>query len=150
MTHGRRNLLLRSLGVGLTLAVIGLDAEGARQTRLRERLWDGIRAVFPTAQRNSDPALSLANTLNVSFPGLDGESVLINLDLAGICASSGSACMVGSIQPSHVLLAMGVPRDIAQATVRFSLGRGTTEGDIAEAISRMAGIFERLAAGAAV
>jgi len=132
------------------LAVSGLDAEGARQTRLRERLWDGIRGVFPTAQRNSDPALSLANTLNVSFPGLDGESVLINLDLAGICASSGSACMVGSIQPSHVLLAMGVPRDIAQATVRFSLGRGTTEGDIAEAISRMAGIFERLAAGAAV
>ena len=96
--------------------------------------------------RNSDPALSLANTLNVSFPGLDGESVLINLDLAGICASSGSACMVGSIQPSHVLLAMGVPREVAQATVRFSLGRTTTEEEIEQAIARMAGIFGRLAA----
>jgi len=128
------------------LAVVGLNAEAARQTRLRERLWEGIRDHFPAAQRNGDAALSLANTLNVSFPGLDGESLLINLDLAGICASSGSACMVGSIQPSHVLLAMGVSRDIAQATVRFSLGRGTTEREIEDAIGRMAGIFERLAA----
>ena len=131
------------------LAVIALDAEAARQTRLRERLWEGILAAFPSAQRNSDPSLSLPNTLNISFPGLDGESLLINLDLAGICASSGSACMVGSIQPSHVLLAMGVPLAIAQATVRFSLGRTTTEEEIEEAIARMAGIFERLECGAA-
>jgi cysteine desulfurase len=75
--------------------------------------------------------------------------VLINLDLAGICASSGSACMVGSIQPSHVLLAMGVPRAIAQATVRFSLGRTTTAWEIEEAVAQMAGIFERLARTAA-
>jgi cysteine desulfurase len=126
------------------LAVVGLDAEAARQSRLRERLWDGIRAAFPAAIRNSDPSLSLANTLNVSFPGLDGESLLINLDLAGICASSGSACMVGSIQPSHVLLAMGVPREIAQATVRFSLGKGSTEEEIEKAIARMGAIFDRL------
>ena len=131
------------------LAVKGLDAEAARQVLLRERLWEGIRAAFPAARRNSDPGLSLPNTLNVSFPGLDGESLLINLDLAGICASSGSACMVGSIQPSHVLLAMGVPRDIAQATVRFSLGRTTEEEEIEETLARMAGIFERLECGAA-
>jgi cysteine desulfurase len=93
--------------------------------------------------RNSDPSLSLANTMNVSFPGLDGESVLINLDLAGICASSGSACMVGSILPSHVLLAMGVPREIAQATVRFSLGKGTTREEIADAVRRIGDIFAR-------
>jgi cysteine desulfurase len=130
------------------IALAGLDAEASRQTVLRERLWDGIREAFPAAQRNSDPTLSLPNTLNVSFPGLDGESVLINLDLAGICASSGSACMVGSIQPSHVLLGMGVPRDIAQATVRFSLGRTTTGEEIEEAIARMAAIFERLAGNA--
>jgi len=132
------------------LAMFGLEAEASRQTRMRERLWDGIRDLFPAAQRNSGAALSLANTLNVSFPGLDGESLLINLDLAGICASSGSACMVGSIQPSHVLLAMGVSREIAQATVRFSLGRGTTEREIDGTIAMMAGIFERLAAGAAL
>jgi cysteine desulfurase len=118
--------------------------DAQRLAPLREQLWYGIRAAFPAAVRNSEPALSLANTLNVSFPGLDGESVLINLDLAGICASSGSACMVGSIQPSHVLLAMGVPREIAQATVRFSLGKGTTETEIAEAIRRIGAIFTRL------
>ena len=127
------------------LALAGLEVEAARQSRLCERLWEGIRAAFPAAQRNSDPSLSLPNTLNVSFPGLDGESLLINLDLAGICASSGSACMVGSIQPSHVLLAMGVPRDVAQATVRFSLGKTTTAPEIEDAIARMKGIFERLA-----
>jgi cysteine desulfurase len=140
--------------VGMTraaeLAVAGIEQEAVRQTRLRERLWEGIRAAFPAAQRNSDPALSLANTLNVSFPGLEGESLLINLDLAGICASSGSACMVGSIQPSHVLLAMGVPREVAQATVRFSLGKGTTELEIDDAITRMGTIFERLACAASL
>jgi cysteine desulfurase len=131
------------------LAVTGLDAEAARQVQLRERLWEGIRAAFPAARRNSDPALSLPNTLNVSFPALEGESLLINLDLAGICASSGSACMVGSIQPSHVLLAMGVPREIAQATVRFSLGKGTTAQEIDDAVARMGAIFGRLACSAA-
>ncbi len=124
--------------------------ETQRLTPLREQLWDGIRAAFPAAVRNSDPALSLANTLNVSFPGLDGESVLINLDLAGICASSGSACMVGSILPSHVLLAMGVPRDLAQATVRFSLGKNTTHEEIADAVRRIAEIFARLREAAAL
>ena len=126
------------------LAAASVPDEAARLAPLREQLWEGIRAAFPAAVRNSDPALSLANTLNVSFPGLDGESLLINLDLAGICASSGSACMVGSIQPSHVLLAMGVPRDVAQATVRFSLGKNTTLAEIADAVRRMGGIFSRL------
>ncbi len=86
----------------------------------------------------------LANTLNVSFPGLDGESLLMNLDLAGICASSGSACMVGSIVPSHVLLAMGAPPEHARATVRFSLGKGTTAAEIETALERLPEIFARL------
>ncbi len=132
------------------IAAIGIEAEAARQLQLRERLWEGIRAAFPGAIRNSDPALSLANTLNVSFPGHDGESLLINLDLAGICASSGSACMVGSILPSHVLLAMGVPQDVAQATVRFSLGKGTTQEEITDAIRRIEGIFSRLRSTASI
>jgi cysteine desulfurase len=131
------------------IASSGIEAEAAREARLRERLWEGICAAFPAARRNSAPELSLANTLNVSFPGLDGESLLIALDLAGICASSGSACMVGSIQPSHVLLAMGVPRESAQAAVRFSLGRGTTAQEIEDAIARMGTVFERLACVAA-
>ena len=132
------------------LAASSAADEPHRLIPLREQLWEGIRAAFPGAVRNSDPALSLANTLNVSFPGLDGESLLINLDLAGICASSGSACMVGSIQPSHVLLAMGVPRETAQATVRFSLGKGTVQEEIAEAVRRIGGIFARLRDAASV
>lgn len=126
------------------LAVNGMAQEQARQGRLRDRLWEGIRAAFPAAIRNGHPQAQLANTLNVSFPGLDGEALLINFDLEGICVSSGSACMVGSIQPSHVLLAMGLPHEVSQATVRFSLGKPTTEGEIDAAIARMPLIVERL------
>ena len=132
------------LAAAAELAVRDLDNERVRQARLRDRLWEGIHAAFPTAILNGDPDARLANTLNVSFPGLDGESLLINLDLAGICASSGSACMVGSIAPSHVLLAMGVPPDVALATVRFSLGKETTEEEIDATLQRLPEIFARL------
>lgn len=128
------------------LAAASIDA--GRLAALRDRLWEGIHAIFPAAQRNGAPEDCLANTLNVSFPGLDGESLLIALDLAGICASSGSACMVGSIQPSHVLLAMGVPVELAQATVRFSLGSTNTAAEIEDAIQRVEKVFHRLRAAA--
>ena len=101
---------------------------------LREMLWDGIESVCPEAVRNGEPELCLASTLNVSFPGADGESLLMGLDLEGICVSSGSACMVGSILPSHVLIAMGVPSPTALASVRFSLGHETTPDDIRRTI----------------
>jgi cysteine desulfurase len=126
------------------LACAAMEAERPRQAELRERLWQGIVAAFPAAVRNGDSQHSLANTLNVSFPGLDGEGLLINLDLAGICASSGSACMVGSIVPSHVLLAMGVAPEIARSTVRFSLGKLTTSDEIEATIRRLPAIFSRL------
>jgi len=126
------------------LAVEGMAAERERQAALRDRLWDGIAAVFPAAIRNGHPVSRLANTLNITFPGLEGESLIISLDLEGICVSSGSACMVGSIQPSHVLLAMGVPPELAQASVRFSLGKVTTADDIEKVVARMPGIVERL------
>jgi cysteine desulfurase len=109
------------------------DAE--RLAPLRERLWEGIRSACPQAIRNGDPARSLANTLNVSFPGADGESLLMGLDLEGVCVSSGSACMVGSIQASHVLIAMGVDSRTALATVRFSMGHSTTEESIENTIA---------------
>ena len=125
-------------------ALAAMDAERPRQAALRDQLWEGIRAVFPSAVLNGDPDRRLANTLNVSFPGLDGESLLMNLDLAGVCASSGSACMVGSIQASHVLLTMGVGPEIAQGTVRFSLGKETKAQEIDLALSRLPEIFLRL------
>ena len=96
------------------------------------------------AIRNGSAAHQLCNTVNVSFPGMDAESLLMNLDLAGVCASSGSACMVGSIQASHVLLAMGVTPEIARSTIRFSLGKQTTAAEIDAAMQAMAEIFARL------
>ncbi len=118
-------------------------SEQARQAELRDRLWTGIRNVAPDSVRNGDVDECLANTLNVSFPGADGEGLLINLDLEGICASSGSACMVGSIMPSHVLLAMGVAPELASAAVRFSLGHSTTRAEIDETIAVLGRILAR-------
>jgi len=129
------------------LAVRSIAQEQTRQAALRDRLWQGLVALFPAAIRNGawdEPARQLANTLNVSFPGLDGSSLLMNCDLAGICVSSGSACMTGSPQPSHVLLAMGIPLEIVQSSLRFSLGKGTTEADIDMALERWSQIIERL------
>ena len=125
------------------LALVGMDIEAARQCALRERLWAGVLTAFPAARRNGVD--TLPNTLNVSFPGLDGESLHISLDLVGLCVSSGSACMVGSIQPSHVLLAMGVEAAVAQATVRFSLGKMTADSEIDDALSLMRPVLDRLA-----
>ena len=128
------------------LAVAAMPGEHPRQAALRDRLWQGIREALPSAVRNGDAAQTLANTLNVSFPGLDGEGLLMNLDLAGVCASSGSACMVGSVQPSHVLLAMGVAPELAGSTVRFSLGKETTASEIEATLQCLPEIFFRLQA----
>ena len=135
---------IAGMAAAAELAVSGMEVEAARLAGLRERLWEGVRAAWPAAVRNGRAEWQLANTLNVSFPGLDGEGLLINLDLEGICASSGSACMVGSIVPSHVLMAMGRPADVAQATVRFSLGKWTTPEEIEKTIAVLPVIVARL------
>lgn len=118
-------------------------AEGnAHLAALRDDLWRSIIELCPDAVRNGDPVRSLANTLSVSFPGTDGESLLIGLDLEGVCVSSGSACMAGSVRPSHVLLAMGVAPRSALSTIRFSLGHSTTGADIARAARSMLRVLE--------
>ena len=119
-------------------------AEQDRQLHLRENLWDLIVAAVPGARQNAEGAPRLANTLNVSFLGIDSEMMLIALDLKGICASSGSACMVGSVVASHVLLAMGLPLEHARSAVRFSLGKQTTSEEIKAAGEAIAQIVERL------
>ena len=121
------------------------EAEQPRLAALRDRLWQGIEALNAGAVRNGHPERTLANTLNVSFPNVDGEALLIGLDLEGVCASSGSACMVGSVQPSHVLLAMGVESALAASTVRFSLGTQTTEPDIDHCLRALAKVLGRQA-----
>jgi cysteine desulfurase len=120
------------------------QVEQDRQLHLRKDLWKQIARSFPAAEQNGDTAERLANTLNVSFSGFDSETMLMALDLAGVCASSGSACMVGSVVASHVLLAMGLPMERASSAIRFSLGKGTTVQEIDEAASAIARIVERL------
>lgn len=118
--------------------------EQKRETILRDRLWEKISATCPDAIRNGGAADCLANTLNVSFPGLSSETILMALDLEGVGASSGSACMVGSVVASHVLLAMSLPAELAGAAVRFSLGRETTSDDIDRAGEIIGRVINRI------
>ena len=119
------------------------DEERQRQAQLRDDFWTRIEKLFPDAQQNGDPAHRLTNTLNTSFIGVDSETMLMALDLEGVCASSGSACMVGSVRASHVLLAMGLPMESARSAIRFSLGRRTTAEEIANAADALERIAKR-------
>jgi cysteine desulfurase len=118
--------------------------EQERQRSLRDRLWKRIAEAIPLARQNGDPIERLANTLNISFPGIDSETILMALDLEGVCASSGSACMVGSVMASHVLLAMGLSEEIAGSAIRFSLGHESTEEEIDRAGEIMEQVMQRI------
>jgi len=141
----------------LTRAEAAREATAARLTALRDRLAARIHAAFGMAVRFNTPLEGFSPTsaptaphiLSVSFPPgpagpLDGEMLLLGLDLAGVCASAGSACTSGALEPSHVLLAMAVPRDIAAATLRFSLGTETTAADVDAAADALEMVVERL------
>jgi cysteine desulfurase len=116
-----------------------------RQGKLRDELWRAIASAVPEARPNGRIDQRLGNTLNVSFPGIDSEMMLMALDLEGVCASSGSACMVGSVVASHVLLAMGLPRERASSAIRFSLGKQTTPDEIQRAASAIERVVMRMA-----
>lgn len=122
----------------------GIAAEDRRLRELTEKLWCGLQKRIERIVRNGDPDRRVANTLNVSVPGCTSDALLISLDLEGIGASSGSACAVGSLKPSHVLLAMGLGNELANSAVRFSLGTGSTEADVDAVIEVMPGIVKRL------
>ena len=106
------------------------DGTEARIRRLRDKLQAGLLASCPDARVNGGGAERVANTLNISFEYIEGESVLYHLSDRGICASSGSACAAGSLEPSHVIRAMGVPFTAVHGSIRFSLSRYTTEEEI--------------------
>jgi cysteine desulfurase len=122
------------------------ESEQRREAQLRDELWSRIARIFPAAQQNGDLRRRLANTLNLSLTGIDSETMLMALDLEGVCASSGSACMVGSVVASHVLLAMGLPIERARSAVRFSLGEWTTAEEIAAAADAIERIAKRIRA----
>lgn len=141
MAHGGHQERNRRGGTENVLAAIGfaeaaseaadgLDSEAPRQRRLVETLWSAIERDVPGAVRVAADAHTLCNTLLTAYPGAEGETLLMGLDLEGVAASSGSACTAGSLEPSHVLLAMGVAQDLAASTLRFSVGPETTEDDI--------------------
>jgi cysteine desulfurase len=120
------------VGLGKAVEVRGREMhdERRRVTALRDRLWEGIRARVPDARLNGHPTERLPGTANISYRGVESESVVLGLDLKGIGVSAGSACTAGSVEPSYVLVAMGVPLDWAMGAVRHSLGRSTTAEDV--------------------
>ncbi|HEY3282446.1 MAG TPA: aminotransferase class V-fold PLP-dependent enzyme [Armatimonadota bacterium] len=137
---------IAAMAVALELACAEQPSEMARQARLRDRLVAGVLNGIPRTRLNGHPTQRLPNNANLAFEGVDGEALLLNLDLEGIACSGGSACASGALEPSHVLLALGLSRELASSSVRFSVGRGTTEDDIDEALAVLATTVERLRA----
>jgi cysteine desulfurase len=138
------NLGILGFGIAAELARDELEDYRARVGGLRERLRAGIVERIPHVRVNGHPTEVLPNTLNVSFPGAEGESILLSLDMEGIEVSTGSACASGSLEPSHVLLATGVGPELAHGSIRFSLGRGTTEADVDYVLEKLPPIIARL------
>ena len=121
-----------------------MDDKVGRIGKLRDRLVDGLSAEIPDVFLNGHPTLRLPNNAHVGVEFIEGEAICLQLDIVGICASTGSACSSEALEPSHVLLAMGVPAREAQGSVRFSLGRGTTAEEIDYVIETLPPIIQRL------
>jgi len=132
------------LGKACELAAANLKEENTRVRALRDKLETELLRKVPGSRVNGDTAQRLPNTTNISFEYVEGEGILLLMDQFGICASSGSACTSGSLQPSHVLRAMGVPFTMAHGSIRFSLSIYNTEEDIDFVIDKLPGIIERL------
>lgn len=121
---------IAGLGVAAQLALDHMQEERIEVARLRDKLEAGILERIPDCMVNGDVENRLPNTTNIAFKNVEGEAILLMLDRLGICASSGSACTSGSLEPSHVLRAMGVPFNFAHGSIRLSLSRYTTEDDV--------------------
>jgi cysteine desulfurase len=138
------NIGILGFGKAAKIAADELDKYGKEIAPLRNRLRDGLVEAIPDIKINGHPADVLPNTLNISFPGAEGEAILLSMDLAGIEASTGSACASGSLEPSHVLMATGVGPELAHGSIRFSLGWGITIDDVNYIIETLPPIIARL------
>lgn len=132
------------LGKAIELASETMDENMARLTAMRDRLRDGLLSSIPYSRLNGHPDKRLPGNLNMSFSYVEGESLLLLLDMKGVSASSGSACTSGSLDPSHVLLAIGLPHETAHGSLRLSLGACTTDEDIDFILRELPPIVERL------
>ena len=134
------------LGAACELAMNHMTDENTRVPALRDKLEKGLLAAIPNAIVNGDVENRLPNTSNIAFQYVEGEAILLLMDQLGICASSGSACTSGSLEPSHVLRAMGVPFTFAHGSIRFSLSRYTTDTEIDYVLENLPPIIEQLRA----
>jgi cysteine desulfurase len=134
------------LGKAAELAGQEMDKEAKRQAYLRDKLIGGLMEKIEHLHLNGHPRKRLPNNINISVDFVEGESMLLNLDLEGICASTGSACSSASLEPSHVLLALGVPPEQAHGSLRFTLGRENTEADVERVLEVLPRIVGKLRA----
>jgi len=135
-----------ALGKAAELELLHLEEVTQRLTKLRDYLEQSLLAKIPDCEVNGDAKNRLPNTTNIGFKYIEGEAILLSLNKYGICASSGSACTSGSLEPSHVLRAMGLPYTTLHGSIRFSLSRYTTEAEIDQVIAVMPEIVDRLRA----
>lgn len=132
------------LGKAVELAQKSMAGEEKRITGLRDKLIKGIMDRIPDVKLNGHPNQRLPNNVNVCISMIEGESILLNLDAKGICASTGSACSSKTLEPSHVLLAMGIPAEVAHGSLRMTLGRKTSDDDIEYVLETLPEIVQRL------
>jgi cysteine desulfurase len=137
-------------GRAASIAAEELEKYGRESAVLRDRLRDGLSAAIPNIKINGHPVDVLPNTLNVSFPGAEGDAILLSMDLMGIEASTGSACASGSLEPSHVLMATGLGPELAHGSIRFSLGWGISADDVDYIVKTLPPIIARLRAMASM
>jgi cysteine desulfurase len=134
------------LGKAVEIRAREMAEEAVRVAALRDRLWNGIRARIPDVRLNGHPTERLPGTDNIAFRHVESESIVLGLDLKGIAVSAGSACTAGHVEPSHVLVALGLPLDWAMGAVRFSLGRSTTAADVDYVVECLRPLVEKLRA----
>jgi len=132
------------LGKAVELAGQTMNREVERLSYLRDKLIEGLVERIDNIRLNGHPRKRLPNNVNISIDFVEGESMLLNLDLEGICASTGSACSSSSLEPSHVLLALGLPAEQAHSSLRFTLGRENTEADVERVLEVLPGIVAGL------
>jgi cysteine desulfurase len=134
------------LGKAVEIARLEMGQEAERLSGLRDRLVGGLQERIELTKLNGHPVERLPNNVNISIPFVEGEATLVSLDMEGICASTGSACSSESMEPSHVLTAMQVPPEDARCSIRFSLGKWTTEEDIEKVLTALPQIINKLRA----
>ena len=131
-------------GKACEIALSNMEKESKRISGLRDKLVAGLLKKIPEVKLNGHPSKRLPNNVNISVKYIEGESMILNLDMEGVCASSGSACTSGSLEPSHVLMALGLSHELSHGSVRFTLGKSTTEAELNIVVEKFSEIVDRL------